>query len=409
MLTNLISNPEAKQIFKALGNKARFVGGCVRDSLLNKPLTDIDIATSHLPEKTMSLLQASSIKVVPTGLKHGTVTAVINGKNFEITTLRRDVACDGRHAEVEFTDDWEQDAARRDFTINAMSADIDGKIYDYFDGQSNLERGVVRFVGDANERCREDILRILRFFRFYAYYGIGELDGEAIAACIKFAPQIDTLSGERIQAEMLKLIAAPNPLKSLIKMDEISILKHLLPTNISITVLEKLIAIENELSIEANPLLRLAALINNGIIDNDDLGDVLERWKLSNKHMRYLESVIVTPFDISSDMPLSEQNKIIRVVGRDIFIDIILLNWAEDISLSDDDETEYYRAAITNANDWEIPVFPVNGDDLKKLGIEEGRTLGKAIKLGEEWWEASGYKASKEDILTYIKQMHLTL
>jgi poly(A) polymerase len=403
MLKNLTTNKSALLIFKALDNKARFVGGCVRDSILNKPVTDIDIATPHLPEAVMEKLRLHEIKVIPTGLKHGTVTAIIGDMGFEITTLRKDVDCDGRHAEVEFTDDWEADAARRDFTMNAMSAGIDGKIYDYFGGEHDLKHGLVRFVGDARQRCREDILRILRFFRFNAYYGNGIFDGEAQAACLEFASKITTLSGERIQTEMLKLLSAPKPQNSLYKMDELGILKHILPTNINMIALDKFIELEARLVLRVSPLLRLAVMLDSGIISSDDLEDVLGLWKLSNKQMRYLELVMLSPFEFSID--IVEQNKFIRVLGREIFRDIILVKWAEDVALRDDDSGEFYQAAIANANAFEIPVFPVSGEDLKAIGIEQGRALGKALRLGEEWWEASGYNATKAEVLKYIKQI----
>jgi poly(A) polymerase len=409
VLQNLIKTPEAIQIFVALNNDARFVGGCVRDSLLDKKITDIDIATPHLPDETIALLKAKGIKVVPTGLKHGTVTAVINGKNFEITTLRRDVACDGRHAEVEFTDDWQADAARRDFTINAMSADIEGNIYDYFSGTSDLERGVVRFVGDAMERCEEDILRILRFFRFNAYYSRGEMNDEGLVACIKFAPKIKDLSGERIQAEMCKLLAAPDPAYVLEVMNEIAVLKHLLPTNVNLTAMTGMVTLEKALSLSINPMRRLATLIKRGISDVTDLDSVVKTWKLSNKYLKYLESVILPPFEFSPTLTLSEQNKFIRKVGREFFIEILLINWAEDLALIDKKTNALYNSAYLHAQKIQIPVFPVDGNELKKIGIKEGRVMGNALRQAEEWWEASGYKVSKDEILNYIKMTNLLL
>ena len=206
--------PVTRAVVKALtadGADVRFVGGCVRDALLGRESADIDIGTPDPPERVMGLLEGAGIetRTVPRGIAHGTVTAIAGGNRYEITTLRRDERTDGRHAEVAFTDDWEQDAARRDFTINAMSVTPDGVLHDYFGGQEDLEAGRVRFVGDPATRIAEDHLRLLRFFRFFAWYGKGEPDEEALDACRAEAHRIQTLSGERVQAEMLKMLKAP--------------------------------------------------------------------------------------------------------------------------------------------------------------------------------------------------------
>src|SRR5579872_7361897 len=201
--------PETQALIKAFADaKApiRFVGGCVRDALLGRAVQDVDVATPLRPEATMALLQKAGIKAIPTGIDHGTATAVIHGKHFEITTLRKDVSTDGRHATVAYTDDWKEDAARRDFTINALYLSPDGELFDYFNGARDAKEGHVRFIGNAGERIREDYLRILRFFRFYAWYGKTEPDKEALTACTEAANNIGTLSGERVQQEMLKLL-----------------------------------------------------------------------------------------------------------------------------------------------------------------------------------------------------------
>ena len=191
--------------------KAYVVGGCVRDAIVKRPIKDIDIATPQTPENVIKLLTAEDIKVIPTGIKHGTVTAVHGKETIEITTLRRDLDCDGRHAEVEFTNNWQEDAARRDFTMNALSMDLDGNIYDYFNGIHDLHKGIVKFVGNPDARVQEDYLRILRYFRFEAHYGTHAIDKESLNACIKFKQNIESLSGERIQAEMFKLLSARDP------------------------------------------------------------------------------------------------------------------------------------------------------------------------------------------------------
>ncbi|MFQ5959208.1 MAG: CCA tRNA nucleotidyltransferase, partial [Alphaproteobacteria bacterium] len=214
---------------RAQGAEVRFVGGCVRDAVAGRKVTDVDIATPDPPETVIRLLEAAGIRVVPTGIKHGTVTAVVARRPFEITTLRRDVETYGRHAKVAFTDDWTADAARRDFTINALFCAPDGTLYDPFGGLDDLRAGRVRFVGDAVQRIREDVLRLLRFFRFYAHYGRPPPDAEALAACRAMALALPSLSGERVCAELLRLLAADDPAAVLELMIEADVLEFVLP------------------------------------------------------------------------------------------------------------------------------------------------------------------------------------
>ena len=241
----------------------RFVGGCVRDALLERENSDIDIGTPDKPERVLTLLERAGIesRTVPRGIAHGTVTALADGERYEITTLRRDVQTDGRHAEVAFTDDWREDAARRDFSINAMSMTPDGTLHDYFGGQADLAAGRVRFVGEPATRIAEDHLRILRFFRFHAWYGQGEPDPAALAACRAAAHTIPSLSGERVQAEMLKLLAADDPLPTLNVMRDAGLLAELLPETQGTEVLANLVNFTFTLLIPTDPIRRLAALI----------------------------------------------------------------------------------------------------------------------------------------------------
>jgi poly(A) polymerase len=204
--------PETSAVLVALrgeGETTRFVGGCVRDAVLRRPVEDVDLATSHPPETVMSLLAAAGLRAIPTGIAHGTVTALSGGRRYEITTLRHDVETYGRHARVAFTDDWRADAARRDFTMNAISCDPDGTLHDYFDGLADLAAGIVRFVGEPEARIREDVLRILRFFRFHARYGRGQPDPSALAACAQLSVLVPNLSKERVSAELKKILKEP--------------------------------------------------------------------------------------------------------------------------------------------------------------------------------------------------------
>ena len=272
--------PETVAVMAALSaaaGEARFVGGCVRDALLGRKVRDVDIATHEPPERVMNLLKRAGIKAIPTGIKHGTVTAVTGAKHFEITTLRRDVETYGRHAKVEYTDDWQADAARRDFTMNALFCGADGTIYDPFGGLADLRAQRVRFVGDPETRIREDVLRLLRFFRFHAHYGKPPPDAAALAACRSLAPLLPTLSGERICAETLKLLSAPQPADVIDLMGETGVRAHFLPEATRNDRLRALVAIEGsaprDLVPRTDPLRRLAALLDGSEAERAGGGD----------------------------------------------------------------------------------------------------------------------------------------
>jgi len=384
-----IINPDTKKILSCLDNKARFVGGCVRNKLLGINITDIDIACLYPPDITTDKLSKKNIRVIPTGIKHGTVTAVLNNKTYEITTLRKDVACDGRHAEVEYTDSWEEDAARRDFTVNAMFMDIEGNIYDYFGGREDLQNGVVKFVGNAEQRVSEDILRILRFFRFYAYYGKGKMDANSLEACEKFADKIPELSGERIQSEMFKLLAAKEAIEVLRIMVDKKITDNIFISDIDLEAFEELSGLSD------NVLLRLAGLINR--YNQKSVTSLSEKWKLSNKNKNYLSTVLFPSVKIDFNSDVGLQKRAIRKLGGDIYKDIILLAWSCKTILKKDMEK-----LIKIEQEWQVPEFPLNGNDIKKLGIRDGKQIGKMLFIAEEFWEENNYNPSKKEILDYI-------
>src|SRR5579883_810209 len=252
--------PETVAVMAALG-EARFVGGAVRNALLGAGVVDIDIAVPMPPEEAMARLKAKNIKVVETGLEHGTVTAIAGAHAFEVTSLRKDVETYGRHAKVAFTDSWAEDAARRDFTINALYASADGEIFDYATGVEDLAAGRVRFVGDARTRIAEDYLRLLRLFRFHAWYGKGDLDGEALRAAAEAKDKLKSLSAERIAKEMLRLLEAGKPGPVLRVMAATGILSEILPGPLQLPRLERLTEIEAENLFPRDGVLRLAALL----------------------------------------------------------------------------------------------------------------------------------------------------
>ena len=385
-----MQSTQINKLFAALDNNTRFVGGCVRDALLGIDAEDIDMATPLLPEEVIKRLKANNIKAIPTGLEHGTITAVIEGQPFEITTLRRDTSCDGRHAEVDFTDSWQQDAARRDFTINALSCGLDGKIYDYFSGLDDLQNSEVKFVGNADDRCREDYLRILRYFRFTAYYGKGKFNADAINACKANASGIKSLSGERIRQEMLKLLASENVILILDKMQEIGVSQKIFQGNINLDLAKNL----RDLIKSGEALILLASLLKNNI---SDLKSFTKLWKLSNKEAEFLKQILLTTFEPSPDSDILEHKKLARKVGKRIYRGIMLLLAASDMQNSDK-----YLHRINEVEKWQIPFFPVNGKDLMNKGINPGKEMGILLAKGESWWEDNNYAPSKRKVLDYI-------
>ena len=378
-----LTAPESLELMEVLTEgdvPARFVGGCVRDALLGDvdPDVDLDVATPLLPEQVIERLEAAGIKAIPTGIEHGTVTALVRDQPFEITTLRKDVACDGRHAEVEFTADFREDAARRDFTINAMSTDWQGQLVDYFGGVADLKAGRIRFVGDAGTRVREDYLRILRFFRFFARFGRPPADREAIEACRAGAAGLPRLSGERIRNEMLKLLASGGATTSLTLMIETGVLRHVLPIDADLTALARLIAIAPD----SDPILRLAALLRSGAGGVDIVQAAVGGWRLSNADRERLERLTREPL---LDLPLAETEtrKKIHHLGKDACLDLLKLSARS---------REELDAALPLP---ETPPFPLSGQDLIDRRVPPGPELGALLREVEDWWLDQGFEPDR--------------
>ncbi|HUB95757.1 MAG TPA: CCA tRNA nucleotidyltransferase, partial [Stellaceae bacterium] len=349
-------------VLAALGpGAARFVGGPVRDSILGRPVLDIDIATTHRPEAAMKRLRDAGIAVVPTGLKHGTVTAVMPPRRFEITSLRRDVETFGRHARVEFCDDWVEDARRRDFTMNALFLDAEGRIFDSVGGLADLRSGRVRFVGDAERRIREDVLRLLRFYRFHAHYGRGAADAEARAAARALAHSLPRLSAERVRAELLKLLAAPDPVPTLALMREDGVLPFVLPEARGFETLAALVALEDE----ADPVRRLGALAA--------ADSVADRLKLKNADRARLAAFAARGELLPATDARSLRRALYRL-GTPLFRDLVLLAGAA----TGDPATA--RAGLRLAAEWRAPRFPLKGRDLAQRGVTPGPELGRLLK-----------------------------
>ena len=392
--------PEITRLIQAFADaKAdmRFVGGSVRDALLEKPVQDVDAATPLTPQATMMLLEKADIKVYPTGIDHGTVTAVIDKKHFEITTLRKDVSTDGRHAEVAYTDDWKEDAARRDFTLNALYLSPRGELFDYFGGAEDAKAGRVRFIGDPEQRIREDYLRILRFFRFYTWYGKGRADAAALAACTASAKHTEKLSGERIQQEMTKLLAAPMCHLTIDLMRESALFRHLFGFDLRDTgILARLDTLQATHSMP--PYLKWMGFILACDIPADvALDNICERLRLSNAVARALRQTFLHYDQINPDMSAAAQKKLLRRLEPELFRYAILIQWARGNDFISPGHP--YATLLKLANEWQPPLFPVTGDDLIALGIAPGKPMGELLHRLEEQWEDSDYKLTKEQLL----------
>ena len=353
----------------------RYVGGAVRDELLHLPVNDVDLATRLKPEDVVARLEAVKIRAVPTGIDHGTITAVSSGHVVEVTSLRRDVSTDGRRATIAFTDDWQEDAARRDFTINALLADPrTGEIFDYFGGLDDLEGRRVRFIGDPYRRIAEDHLRILRFFRFHARFGSGDPDAAAIDACTARANDLMALSRERIADELLKLLAVPDPTPTVQLMLDRSILKPVVP-EIERRAAKRLAALvnaERDAEIEPDTVRRLSALLPRDPVVAEK---VAVRLKLSTKMRKRLACSADEDLDANPDA-------LAYYVGRTCAIDRLLLAGR--------------TREAANAANWRVPALPIGGGELIKRGLKPGPVVAKTLRAVERTWVESGFPDNAE-------------
>ena len=365
------------RVLKALGAEeglTRYVGGAVRDDLLGLPVSDIDLATRIKPDEVMERLQKARIKAVPTGIDHGTITSVSDGRAVEITTLRRDVSTDGRRATIAFTDDWQEDAARRDFTINALSADpVSGELFDYFGGLADLEQRHIRFIGDPLQRIAEDHLRILRFFRFHARFDAGEPDAAALEACTARANDLMALSRERIADELLKLLGVANPAPTVGVMLQRNILKPVLPEiePERLGDLEALLSAERHAGIAGDPLRRLAALLPRDPVLAEDIA---VRLRLSNKARKRLACAA------ASD-PASGPHALAYRLGTDCAVDRLLLAGR--------------TADAAAVSQWETPRLPISGGALIKRGLAQGPAVAQTLRRIEDRWVDEGFPAGE--------------
>lgn len=377
-----LTSPATRAVIAALEAEGgegcvRFVGGCVRNSLMGQGVDDIDLATRLKPEASMAALKAAGLKVIPTGITHGTVTAVSKGAPYEITTLRRDVTTDGRNATVAFTEDWAEDASRRDFRLNALYADPSGTVFDPTgEGVADAREGRIVFVGDPPTRIREDYLRILRFFRFFAWYGRGEPDATGLAACAALAEGMSRLSAERVSKELLKLLKAPDPRAAVRAMQASGVLSQVLPDAGSLETFERMVVLSQD------PLLRLSALWP---ADPARVDAAARGLRLSNPDRLRLAAAAGEALEL--DMSAHLARAALYRLGRQTFVDRVLRAAASGGSAAD--ATPWLRLAET----WAIPRLPVGGRQVAQAGLPAGPDTGRALAAFEAGWIADDFPA----------------
>ena len=376
------------------GEEARAIGGAVRDALLGKEPAEIDVATTAPPPEVIRRTEAAGFKAVPTGIDHGTVTVVVEGRPFEVTTLREDVETFGRKATVRFGRDWKADAERRDFTINALSASADGTVYDYVGGLTDLEARKVRFIGDPARRIAEDYLRILRFFRFHARYGEGPPDPDGLAAAIAGRDGMAVLSRERIRMELIKLLVAPHVVPTLAVMAECGLLGDVLGGVPLLAGVSNMAKLEAALGLVADPVRRLGALAVQVIEDADRLRD---RLRLFNTEHARLVSMADLWWRVAPTIGAIDAKALLYRLGAEPFLDRVLLAWARSPSGATD--TAWHALATLPAR-WTAPRFPLRAADFTKRGVAKGPLLGAALRVAEEAWIAADFPAERAAVET---------
>ena len=383
-------------LFEKEGAILRLVGGSVRDGLLDLPVSDIDLAVDRDPHWVMDLLKKNQIKAIPTGIDHGTVTAVLDKRPYQITTLRVDVKTFGRKAHVAFTENWVQDALRRDFTMNAIYADKKGDLFDPVGGLEDLEAHRVRFIGKASLRIKEDYLRILRFFRFSARFGHEPYDAEGLEACGLYASHLPHLARERVTEEFLKLLELPSPLYALDAMKETGVLAYITHPE-TWENLKALVALEKAANIDPSPLLRLATF-------HPAMADIKTHLRLSKKQ----ESTLSFFMEKHTSITVTSFKQQAYLWGKDRTFDLILLQTAQrlaDSEISLEEGVSFLKDMHRLFDPWTIPPFPVTGKDLLALGVKEGQEIGTLLKAVETWWTSQDLEPDRKACLAYLSTL----
>jgi len=395
-----LQHAELQKLFDLLtadNGEAMVAGGAVRNSLMGQPVADVDLCTTLLPQEVMDRVAAAGHKAIPTGIDHGTVTVVVNGTPFEVTTLREDVETDGRHAQVRFGTDWEADALRRDLTINGLYCDRNGQVFDFVDGYGDVVARNVRFIGDAGVRISEDALRILRFFRFFAWYGDGRPDAAGLKACNAEKERLGGLSAERIWMELKKLLTAPDPGRALLWMRTTGILGGLLPETAKwgIDAIPGLIRLEQEQHWEPEPIFRLMAMVRPDVETVTGLADRLlfsnvERERLTNWAASSAPLIETTDSELEMLLYRGSQTGLTDAMKLEV---VHLRNRDEE------DASLKMVKMIGHALTWRKPEFPVKGRDLLEAGFVAGPDMGEKLALLEEQWIESGFTLGRDKLL----------
>ena len=390
---------EAKSIFSYLNDfgeeaKVKFVGGCVRKSLSGEKIDDIDLATSFTPDQVKNKLSQKNIKVIDTGLSHGTLTVILNKKKFEITTLRKDIFTDGRHAQVQFTSNWDEDALRRDFTVNAIYADIEGRIYDPLNGIKDLEKGIIKFIGNAEERIQEDYLRILRYFRFFTQYSKVDHDKNVIRIIKKNINGLNKISNERIYDELRKILKLKSFNKLFLDKFLNEIILSIFP---QFKYFKRIINFnsldENFRNNYYDEFLILALLI---VDESKDYEYFCHKYKLSNKEKNRFENISNNFENLKSKKFYTEENirRLVYLSNKQYVSDLLLFS----IILNKKTEFSKIRELLNYSISFKVPKFPISGDYLKEYGYKSGAELGKKLKLLEEKWIQNNFVIDNKTI-----------
>jgi tRNA nucleotidyltransferase/poly(A) polymerase len=398
-----IQAPETQTVFRALetaGAPTRLVGGTVRNALLGQPVRDIDMASVLTPDKVMEKAEAAGLKVVPTGIEHGTVTIVAHGRPVEVTTLRADVETDGRRATIRFTEDWAEDAGRRDFTMNALYCDADGALFDPLGGIDDLKSRVVRFIGDAEDRIREDYLRILRFFRFFAFYGHGRPDAAGLKACVRLKSGMDVLSAERVWSELKRILEAPDPARAMLWMRTTEVLQRVLPESWGIDSIHNLIAAEQSENWLPDPMLRLQSIMPPRAERITALSERLKLAKAETARLNAWAGIDQVAADISDDALA------VRLYrdGPQPLSDRFQLALAKALGENNGDAAAGLRSRLAFVDSWARPDFPLAGKDLLALGLKPGPAMGEMLSVLEDLWIDSGFDLDRDALLREARE-----
>jgi tRNA nucleotidyltransferase/poly(A) polymerase len=388
--------PQLRAIFAALnrdGHEACIVGGALRNTLMGLPVGDVDFAATATPEEIIRFAGDAGLKPVPTGIGHGTITIVAQGTPFEVTTLRRDVETHGRHATVAFTRDWAADAARRDFTINALYAPADGRIFDPLGGIADIHARRVRFIGSAHERIREDYLRILRFFRFTADYTSGPPDAEGLAACIRERAGLAKLSAERVRAELLRILVTRDPPLALEPMAGSGLLIAILGGLVRLSHFSRMAAIEARLDVPPDAIRRLAAL---AIMIEEDAARLAKRLRLSKAEAARLAAMAARQPLIDAGLNGKAARVALYRLGEAAYRDRVLVSWSR---AADGAPEEDWRGLYSLPDRWRPGVMPLTGQDLIAHGVAPGPDMGETLRLLEDRWIESDFTLSRTALL----------